>query len=148
MFQCKLDMYFYLTILYFCLYLNISCRGILEKKKIQSKQVQPLKQQYRYRKQIKQFENHQKSGPILQVMFQCKLDMYFYLTILYFCLYLNISCRGILEQKKNLVQTGVYPLLLSLLKHRLQGYFGTKKKKKSGPNRCNLLNNSIDIENR
>ena len=32
-------MYFYLTILYFCLYLNIDYRGILEPKKIQSKQI-------------------------------------------------------------------------------------------------------------
>ena len=38
-----------------------------------------------------------------------------------------------------------YPLVLSLLKHRNVWVFWNKKKK-SGSNRCNPLNSSIDID--
>ena len=44
-------------------------------------------------------------------------EIYFYIVILKFCPYLDIDCKGILEQKK----------------------------KKSGPNRGSPLNNSIDM---
>ena len=50
---------------------------------------------------------------------------------------------GILEQKKKKIVLLNYPLGLPLLNIGMCGYFGTKKK--SGSNRCNPLNSSIDI---
>ena len=51
---------------------------------------------------------------------------------------------GILEQKKKKIVLLNYPLGLPLLNIGMCGYFGTKKK--SGSNRCNPLNSSIDID--
>ena len=51
---------------------------------------------------------------------------------------------GILEQKKIYIVLLNYPLGLPLLNIGMCGYFGTKKK--SGSNRCNPLNSSIDID--